>query len=84
MIAIAERDEITGASPHQPMWWAWYGLGVVVLASVIGSLIGKGLISLVAESMKQSLKLSQSEAVPHRLGSELYHPVYQGLGIRET
>jgi MFS family permease len=61
MIAIAERDEITGASPHQPMWWAWYGLGVVVLASVIGSLIGKGLISLVAESMKQSLKLTDSQ-----------------------
>ncbi|MCO4091361.1 MAG: MFS transporter [Sphingorhabdus sp.] len=47
--------------PEQPLGWAWYGLAVVVLASVIGSLIGKGLISLVAESMKQSLKLTDGE-----------------------
>jgi MFS family permease len=58
---MAERDAIAGASPHQPMGWAWYGLGVVVLASVIGSLIGKGLIALVAESMKQSIKLTDSQ-----------------------
>lgn len=58
---MAERDAIAGASPHQPMGWAWYGLGVVVLASVIGSLIGKGLIALVAESVKQSIKLTDSQ-----------------------
>lgn len=39
----------------------WYGLGVVILASVIGSVIGRGLIPLVAESVRMSLRLSDGQ-----------------------
>jgi len=49
------------ARDDKPMGWAWYGLGVIVLCSVIGSLVGKGLIALVAESMKISLKLTDGQ-----------------------
>jgi predicted MFS family arabinose efflux permease len=55
------KDANANTHPHQPLGWAWYGLFVVVLASVIGSLIGKGLISLVSESIKQSLSLADAQ-----------------------
>ena len=38
-----------------------YGLGIVILASVIGSVIGRGLIPLVAESVRTSLGLSDGQ-----------------------
>lgn len=39
----------------------WYGLTVVILASVIGSVIGRGLIPLVAESVRLSLHLTDGQ-----------------------
>lgn len=39
----------------------WYGLLVIVLASVVGSVIGRGLIPLVAEQIKTSLQLNDSQ-----------------------
>ncbi|WP_195908432.1 MFS transporter [Novosphingobium sp. Gsoil 351] len=54
-----ESEEWLSARPN---WrrWGWYGLGVVVLASIVGS-VNRGLIALIAEPMKQSMALSDSE-----------------------
>ncbi len=40
--------------------WAWYGLFVLILTSIIGN-VNKSLIFLVAEPIKQSLKLSDAQ-----------------------
>lgn len=40
--------------------WAWYGLIVIVLASVVGS-VNRGLIALVAEPIKRSLSLTDTQ-----------------------
>lgn len=55
----ALADKVRSATPRA--LGGWYGLGVIILASVIGSLVGKGLIALVAEPIKRSLDLSDGQ-----------------------
>ena len=56
------EGEIADNAPGRPNWrtWGWYGLSVVVLASIVGS-VNKGLIALVAEPMKQNMGLSDAQ-----------------------
>ncbi|MEG3153635.1 MFS transporter [Sphingomonas sp. RB1R13] len=36
----------------------WYGLGIIALASIVGSIVAKGVIPLISESLRISLRLT--------------------------
>ncbi|WP_397414046.1 MFS transporter [Phenylobacterium sp.] len=60
MTDAAASSEPVPAPLRQPLAWAWYGLMVIVLASVVGS-VNRALIGLAAESIKRTLHLTDAQ-----------------------
>lgn len=58
---MTASPDVPELAPRTSIANGWYGIGLIALASVIGSIIAKGLIPLVSESIRISLGLSDQQ-----------------------